>query len=240
VSATQITWISRINGNATRAAAGNRGGNILKLGAKNVSTTTKEFALPLAVAAIVLLGIAGLLAVKSAYYVPEPSLPPTETAATNKPAVALSTGPVRSAAAAEREFAAGDVVEIDKDGFECYAERTSLDDLIQMITTDRTAWPRRLFVDCHDLDHGKPYEIMKVSDGAGDYKHVYCVNEVVDFPSNKTGCTWAVFPLGRAHHSSCKPGPSIAAGTPIGRGEKYLDVTPRVPVLLPCQGHELD
>jgi hypothetical protein len=143
----------------------------------------------------------------------------------------------------EREFAAGDVVEIDKDGLECFAEKTSLDDLIEAISTDRKTWPGRLFSVCGDLDPIYAYEIMKVSDGAGPYKHIYCVNGVYDFPTNKSGCTWAVFPLGRTHLSSCKAGPALPPGTLIKQrapGEDNWDVTERVPPHLPCQGHYLD
>ena len=141
----------------------------------------------------------------------------------------------------ERKFAAGDVVEIDKAGLECFEKDAALDDLIEAISTERKAWPKRLFGVCTALDEKTPYEIMKVSDGIPPYNHVYCVNDVVDFPTNKTGCVWAIFPIGRAHLSSCKPGPALTAGTVVPPFPPVeFDTTERVPALLPCQGHYLD
>jgi hypothetical protein len=148
----------------------------------------------------------------------------------------------KSPAATPAEFATGDVIEIDTDGgLTCFS---GLDDVIEAISTDRNAWSGKLLRSCNPLDATYPYEIMKVNDQApAPYKHIYCVNDVHDVPTNKSGCTWAVFPPGRTHLSSCKAGPALAPGTPVkqrGPGEDNWDVTERVPPRLPCQGHYLE
>lgn len=153
----------------------------------------------------------------------------------NGPGLHRSTAP-------EPEFKAGDVVEIEEPGISCFSGQAHL---LNAIALDREGWSKELQSDCGEtltIDGSKPYEIMMVGSGAGPYEHVYCINDVEPFPTNKSGCVWAAFPLGKTHLSSCKAGPERVGPPkpmpPPGPHDRDFDVAEHpAPARMACMGH---
>ena len=145
-------------------------------------------------------------------------------------------------------FKAGDVVEIDAPGLMCWGSEDGTDGLHSLVDailySPRKNWPHelKLYYYCGDLETYYPYEIMEANPaGVEPYPHVYCVNSVHGFPTNKSGCVWAVFPADHARLSSCKADPALVLDPNAKKVEEPdpgMDVGHHPDPHLPCQDHQ--
>ena len=152
---------------------------------------------------------------------------------------ALSSAPAHAGYA---EFKAGDVVDIDAPGLMCWGSKDGSDglhSLVDAILVTRNSWSPDLLHYCSDLSTDYAYEIMEANPaGVQPYPHVYCVNGVRDFPTNKSGCVWAVFAADHARLSACKAGPALdpnARKVAPAPGSLGFDVSTHLVGRLPCQ-----
>jgi hypothetical protein len=108
------------------------------------------------------------------------------------------------------EYKIGDVVEITAPGgVLCWGHngKPGHDTLIAALKSGQYHTS-----ECEEVGHtgGWYFEVMNKEPTTAPFNFMYCVNTVVDYPSNKTGCVWAVFPLARTRLSDKKPGPALS------------------------------